>query len=159
VLQLDEEELLEHHLESAKGTLKSVYDALNRQHHSRQLTSSKVLSSELLSELGSGQKKSSGSISKKDMSSEELGSIPPASDSRVRPSRLLTHVSFHLCTAYLEGLDNTKTGHTLNTLCCLAATPGRVHCEQCDQAHVPTRSSPGAWRVLLYALSRCCSNE
>lgn len=99
MLQLDEEELLEHHLESAKGTLKNAYESLNRQHHSRQLANSKVLSSEILSELGSGQKKSSGSISKGELGSGELGSMPPATDGRVRPSRLLTHVRCLLCAA------------------------------------------------------------
>lgn len=103
VVQLDEDTLLAKHLEDAQGSLKTAYDALNNKHYSTSLSlglaKTKHVSSDALSEFGSGGKRTSGDLSKK--GSDDCGEDGAgyttccASDKRMRPARLLTKVRAH----------------------------------------------------------------
>lgn len=115
-VQLSEGELLERHLESARGSLKTAYDVLNQQHAvtsrpiDRAASKSKHLSGSLLTELAASQSvsegargskggsknadKLTGSTSRSASAGSEDELLPgrTLSDPRLRPATLLTRV-------------------------------------------------------------------
>ena len=86
---MDEGELLENHLEDARGSLKAAYESLNKQHTGSRRAES---SADGLSEFGSGKGGKRPPSSKKGSDSSGILAGEIVTDSRLRPSQLLTKV-------------------------------------------------------------------